>query len=180
VKHLKAKTNLHQTVVDRCLKTLMQKQLVKKVASVQVRLVPRFSGCTNPFLQHPTRKLYMIAELEPSIALTGGPWYTDNELDTEFIESLTRACFKFIRDLVCIPCLSTFHLPFRQKQSFPRRRKDQTDKALYPSSNVPRYPTAQDICNTLMKARLTETELSVDHVEMLLNVLILDGYIEKV
>ena len=59
-KHLKAKTNLHQTVIDRCLKTLVQKRLIKRVPSVQ----------------HPTRKIYMLEGLEPSIALTGGPWYT--------------------------------------------------------------------------------------------------------
>lgn len=35
-KHLKTKTNLHQTVIDRCLKTLTQKRLVKRVPSVQV------------------------------------------------------------------------------------------------------------------------------------------------
>ena len=36
-KHLKAKTELHQTVIDRCLKSLVQKQLIKAVKSVQVR-----------------------------------------------------------------------------------------------------------------------------------------------
>jgi DNA-directed RNA polymerase III subunit RPC6 len=42
----------------------------------------------------------MLESLEPSIALTGGPWYTDNELDTEFIQHLSGACLKFIRDIV--------------------------------------------------------------------------------
>lgn len=51
---------------------------------------------------------------------------------------------------------------------------------LYGISNSPEYPTAQHIRNTLRKARLTETDLTVEHVEMLLNVLILDGEIEKV
>lgn len=51
---------------------------------------------------------------------------------------------------------------------------------LYGISNSPEYPTAQHIRNSLRKARLTETDLSVEHVEMLLNVLILDGEIEKV
>lgn len=35
-KHLKAKTELHQTVIDRCLKALTQKQLIKAVKSVKV------------------------------------------------------------------------------------------------------------------------------------------------
>jgi hypothetical protein len=35
-KHIKAKTELHQTIIDRCLKSLVQKQLVKAVKSVKV------------------------------------------------------------------------------------------------------------------------------------------------
>ena len=35
-KHLKGKTDLHQTVIDRCIKTLTQKQLIKAVKSVKV------------------------------------------------------------------------------------------------------------------------------------------------
>ena len=61
-------------------------------------------------------------------------------------------------------------------QSFPKSRNG----ALYPISNPPKYPSAENIRNSLRKARLTETDLSVEHVEMLLNVLILDGKIEKV
>ena len=37
-KHIKVKTELHQTVIDRCLKSLTQKKLVKCISgSVQVR-----------------------------------------------------------------------------------------------------------------------------------------------
>ncbi|KAG6833781.1 hypothetical protein H0H87_001213 [Tephrocybe sp. NHM501043] len=145
-KHLKAKTNLHQTIIDRCLKTLTQKRLIKRVPSVQ----------------HPTRKIYMLDNLEPSVTLTGGPWYTDNELDTEFIQHLSDACLKFIRDI-----------------SFPKRRGDGTEGPLYALSNSPDYPSAEQIRNSLRKARLTETDLTVEHVEMLLNVLVLDGEIER-
>ncbi|KAG7448972.1 RNA polymerase III subunit Rpc34 [Guyanagaster necrorhizus] len=145
-KHLKAKTNLHQTIIDRCLKTLIQKKLIKRVQSVQ----------------HATRKIYMLQGIEPSTVLTGGPWYTDNELDTEFIETLIKACFKLIRDM-----------------SYPKRGS-KYEGALYPISNSPQYPTAQQVRNTLRQARLTETDLTVEHVEMLLNVLVLDREIEKI
>ena len=53
-----------------------------------------------PFSQHPTRKIYMLEGIEPSVALTGGPWYTDNELDVAFINTLIRACLKIVRDMV--------------------------------------------------------------------------------
>ena len=35
-KYLKAKTELRQTVIDRCLKSLVQKQLIKAVKGVKV------------------------------------------------------------------------------------------------------------------------------------------------
>jgi len=104
----------------------------------------------------------MLEGIEPSVALTGGPWYTESELDTVFIETITKACLKFIRDV-----------------SFPKPRKEVKDGALFPMSNAPRYPTAAQVHNTLRQARLTETELSVEHVEMLLEVLVLDGEVEK-
>lgn len=49
-KHLKAKTELHQTVIDRCIKSLIQKQLIKSVKNVKVNL------CTRP-LYPSTQKL---------------------------------------------------------------------------------------------------------------------------
>ena len=49
-KHLKGKTDLHQTVIDRCIKTLTQKQLIKAVKSVKVFVdFPSLRGpCANP------------------------------------------------------------------------------------------------------------------------------------
>ncbi|KIK93626.1 hypothetical protein PAXRUDRAFT_828785 [Paxillus rubicundulus Ve08.2h10] len=149
-KHLKAKTELHQTVIDRCLKSLVQKQLVKSIKAVR----------------HPTRKIYMLAHLEPSVELTGGPWYTDNELDTEFIKLLSTACLHYIRD-----------------RSFPKqlgKRSLQSQQRLYAIGAAPSYPSAPQIQHFLSKSKITETELGVEHVEMLLRVLELDGEIEKI
>ena len=42
----------------------------------------------------------MLAHLEPSAELTGGPWYTDKELDADFIKLLSEICLKIVRDLV--------------------------------------------------------------------------------
>ena len=42
----------------------------------------------------------MLAHLEPAVELTGGPWYTDNELDTEFIKNLSAAILLYIKDRV--------------------------------------------------------------------------------
>lgn len=50
--------------------------------------------------QYPTRKLYMLFHLTPSVEMTGGPWFTDHELDTEFIKQLLGAVLSFIKQRV--------------------------------------------------------------------------------
>lgn len=143
-KMIKARTNLHQTIMTRCLKTLEQKQLVKSVKSVKF----------------PTRKIYMLYDLTPSIELSGGPWYTDNELDTGFIHELSMACLRYV-----------------QSRSWP---KDGRSSALYPASHTAALPTAQCVHNYLKNARLTDTQLEQEHVVALLDLLIYDHAIEKV
>jgi hypothetical protein len=73
-----------------------------------------------------------------------------------------------------------FHFIQLNPQSFPKRRSEQTSTQLFSIANAPQYPTAQTIQQFLKQSRITETELSVDHIEMLLNVLVLDGDVEKV
>lgn len=141
---IKARTNLHQTIMNRCLKLLEQKQLVKAVKSVKF----------------PTRKIYMLYDLTPSIELSGGPWYTDNELDTGFIHELSMACLRFI-----------------QSKSWP---KDGRSSALYPSSYTAELPTASSVHRYLKAAKLTDTELEPEHVVALLDLLIYDNEIEKI
>ncbi|PCH34442.1 hypothetical protein WOLCODRAFT_61207, partial [Wolfiporia cocos MD-104 SS10] len=141
-KHLRAKTQLHQTVLDRCLKQLTQKQIIKAIKGSA---------------KYPTRKIFMMTHLEPSVELTGGPWYTDGELDIEFVRLLRIACLRFIQE----------------------HNEPTATRPLYPISSSPAHPTAQEILKFITKSKITETELAEEHVEMLLNVLILDGEIEK-
>lgn len=143
-KLIKARTNLHQTVMTRCLRLLEQKQLVKSVKSVKF----------------PTRKIYMLYDLTPSIELSGGPWYTDNELDTGFIHELSMACLRFI-----------------QARTWP---KDGKSSALYPVSQTQNLPTAHSVYRYLRGARLTDTELEPEHVVALLDLLIYDNEVEKI
>ena len=38
----------------------------------------------------------MLYDIEPSVELTGGAWYTDQEMDTDFIDQLSEQVHKFI------------------------------------------------------------------------------------
>ncbi|KAI5302888.1 34-kDa subunit of RNA polymerase III (C), partial [Ascosphaera atra] len=70
---LKTRTNLHQTIVTRCLKSLEAKNYIKSVRNVKF----------------PQRKMYMLAHLQPSEDVTGGAWFTDGVLDADFIRGLS-------------------------------------------------------------------------------------------
>jgi DNA-directed RNA polymerase III subunit RPC6 len=132
----------------------------------------------------------MLYHLDPAVEVTGGPWYTDNELDTEFIKLLSRACLQFVKDRVRVLstlAISTSSLTHELCQSFPRAKRSADNEhgsapsqALYAISAAPAYPSSQQVQSFLSKSKITETTLSVEHVEMLLNVLVLDGEVERV
>ena len=69
---IRNRSNLHQTVFNRCLKSLESKNLVKPIQSAKF----------------PGRKIYILGHLQPSEDVTGGPFYTDGTLDEEFVHQL--------------------------------------------------------------------------------------------
>lgn len=80
IKTLREETRLPQPQLSRVLKSLESKELIKHVKSVNSK----------------TKKVYMLANLEPSKEITGGAWYTNQEFDAEFIEVVREACHRFI------------------------------------------------------------------------------------
>ncbi|KAI8323842.1 RNA polymerase Rpc34 [Martensiomyces pterosporus] len=142
VRTLKQKTNLLQGVITRCLKGLEQKALIKSVKSVK----------------HPTRKLYMLIDVNPSADITGGPWYTDQEMDTDFIDQLAKQCYQFI-----------------YAHSYPRHNQ----KGIY-SANHTGFPTSSQIRRFISENKITNVELSVENIEELLTMLVYDGKIERI
>lgn len=77
---MKRETNLPDNVVNKSLKLLQGKKLIKEVVTIQNK----------------GRKHYMAAEFEPSKEITGGDWYVEGSLDTEFINFLKNHCVKII------------------------------------------------------------------------------------
>lgn len=140
-KDLKARTNLHQTVLNKILKNLeITKKLIKSVRNVK----------------NPTRKVYMLIDLNPSTEITGGPWFSETELDVEFINELCRVILRFI--------ISKSFSP-------------DSEKLL--SASHSQYPNLSQIHEFISCSGITSTELGVDDVRMLLNRLIFDGEVEK-
>ncbi len=67
---IKMRLNLHDVVFRNSIKALETKGMISDMKSVE----------------HPTRKIYIKASLRPSERATGGPWYTDGQLDEGFVE----------------------------------------------------------------------------------------------
>ena len=84
IKDIKSKSGLHTQLVNSNIKSLEKKLFIKAVKSVKT----------------PTKKVYMLYDLEPSVELTGGAWYTDQELDVEFIDQLASQLYRFISSKV--------------------------------------------------------------------------------
>ncbi|KAJ9190042.1 hypothetical protein P3X46_001278 [Hevea brasiliensis] len=80
---MKRETNLPDNVVNKSLKVLQAKNLIKEVVNIQNK----------------GRKHYMATEFEPSKEITGGAWYVEGNLDTEFIQILKEQCTKQIYKL---------------------------------------------------------------------------------
>ncbi|CAR30859.1 ZYRO0E04114p [Zygosaccharomyces rouxii] len=149
-KTIKAKTNLHQHVVLKCLKSLESQRYVKSVKSVK----------------YPTRKIYMLYNLQPSIDVTGGPWFTDSELDVEFINSLLTIVWRFASD-------RTFPNGFK---NFSGNDK----KELLYAPNVKNYSTIQDILDFIVASQVVNVELTPANIRSLCDVLVYDDKMEKI
>ncbi|KAH9470188.1 hypothetical protein Pst134EA_007453 [Puccinia striiformis f. sp. tritici] len=152
-KTLKMRTNIHQTNLTKCIKVLENKNLIKAVKSVKF----------------PTRKIYILSELQPSVEHSGGPWYTDNELDTEFIAVLLQSIHKCLQD-----------------RSYPVQNSSSSDRPvslLYPVSHTPYLPTTvHDVLAYLKQSQIIQegTDLNTEHILTLLDVLLYDGVIERI
>lgn len=77
---IKMQTNIPQHTLTKTLKILEQRNLIKAVRSVTSK----------------SKKLYMLFNTMPAKDITGGPWYTDQEFDREFVEDLARFVVQFV------------------------------------------------------------------------------------
>lgn len=148
-KTIKGRTNLHQHIVLRCLKSLESQSFIKSVKSVK----------------HPTRKIYMLYHLTPSIDVTGGPWFTDSELDTEFIDSLLAVVWRFVASKSFPNCFSKTSSS-KTQETFP--------------ATFAGYPSLNEIMEFIISSGITNVELTTTDLRSLCDVLVHDGKIDRI
>ncbi|XP_022251985.1 DNA-directed RNA polymerase III subunit RPC6-like isoform X2 [Limulus polyphemus] len=86
IRDIRFKSNLLLTQVNKVLKSLEGKKLIKAVKSVSAS----------------KKKVYMLYNLEPDRSITGGAWYSDQDFESEFVEVLNQQCFKFLQQKVTL------------------------------------------------------------------------------
>ncbi|KAJ3333444.1 34-kDa subunit of RNA polymerase III (C) [Blyttiomyces sp. JEL0837] len=143
IKDIKSRSGLHLQVLTDCIKTLEKTKLIKAVKSVK----------------NPTKTLYMLYELSPSEEITGGAWYTDQELDVPFIENLSEMVLKFIA-----------------QKSFPKS----ADKSAVFGADYQGYATVRDVSNFIKKTGIITVELALMDVQMLVDRLWYDGKVQRI
>jgi len=80
IREIRNKCSLPMVQVNKVLKSLEGKKLIKAVNSVSAG----------------KKKVYMLYNLEPDSSVTGGAWYSDQDFESEFVDILNQQCFKFL------------------------------------------------------------------------------------
>ncbi|KAL7307131.1 hypothetical protein TKK_0000857 [Trichogramma kaykai] len=100
----------------------------------------------------------MLYDLKPSTSITGGPWYTDQEFDEVFVNTLNQQCYLYLE----------------QK----REKAKVQDLGPLIEKNASFAPSA-DVWKYIMDMGLTTPKLEVTDVEMILDSLVYDGLVKS-
>ncbi|KAJ8934184.1 hypothetical protein NQ314_013538, partial [Rhamnusium bicolor] len=80
IRDIRFKSNLNMTQLNKVLKSLETKKIIKAVKSVSAS----------------KKKVYMLFDLEPDNSVTGGAWYQDQDFESEFVDVLSQQCHRFL------------------------------------------------------------------------------------
>ncbi|KAJ9289374.1 hypothetical protein DTO021C3_3200 [Paecilomyces variotii] len=155
------RTNLHKMILDKCLKSLENKNYIKAVRNVKF----------------PNRKMYMLAGLTPSEDVTGGAWFTDGVLDANFINALAGFVELYISRRSWYE-VSSEQRNKRQKTSTGEAitKKEPTEKEYLPyPAGYQGYPTVTQITAEVNKTGVTPVMMGEESISQLLQMLCYDN-----
>lgn len=178
-KLLRVKTNLHMTTMNRAIKSLESKNLIKNVKTVKF----------------PNRKTYMLAKLQPTEDVTGGPFHTDGVLDEEFVREMSHWTERYVigRSWWLPPLpeskkrssskqLTQEQVEQMKAETFRRRllgRDRETTMFPFPSG-YNGYPTLAEVTRAVNDSKISGIVMKESEMKQLLNNLCWDGRLEKV
>ncbi|KAL4779421.1 RNA polymerase Rpc34 [Aspergillus varians] len=164
VRAIQKRTNLHKSILDRCLKALEGKNYIKSIHNVKF----------------PSRKMYMLAGLAPSEDVTGGAWFTDGVLDENFITVVSG----FIEFTVSRK--SWYEVPASDSRSRNKRLKTADGSVSVKKESGPKeylpypagyegYPTVSMLTSAVNQSGITPVRLGEESVTQLLQMLCYDN-----
>lgn len=81
IRDIRVKSNLIMTQVNKILKNLESRKLIKAVKSVNAS----------------KKKVYMLYNMEPDRTVTGGAWYQDQDFESEFVDILNQQSLRYLQ-----------------------------------------------------------------------------------
>lgn len=142
IRDIRDRTGLSQTQMRKVLKVLEQRKLVKSIKAVGT-----------------TKKCYMLYDVEADESLTGGTFYSDQQLDSHFVETLAHICVTMLQN--------------KRKLSEENHRDDKAaarEFAFVRSTEVAQFIREKGVCRV---------QLTILDIESILSVAMLDGSIEQ-
>lgn len=81
IRTIRSESNLTLTQLNKILKNLESRKLIKAVKSVNAS----------------KKKVYMLYNMEPDRTVTGGAWYQDSDFESEFVDVLNQQSLRFLQ-----------------------------------------------------------------------------------
>lgn len=174
---IRNRTNLHQAVFNRCLKSLESKNFIKSIQSAKF----------------PKRKVYILYHLQPSEDVTGGPFFTDGVLDEEFVHQIGSWVERYVHGK------SWYHVPPKPGEKKKKKSRLSVEEAEDLRSHELKefeknknstilpmppgyigYPTVPEITRALNESGISGVEMKAAEMQQLLETLCWDGRLMKV
>lgn len=166
IRDIRVKSNLIMTQLNKILKNLENKKLIKAVKSVSVSIQIKINdmNCILHYilyylLQASKKKVYMLYNMEPDRSITGGAWYQDQDFEAEFVDVLNQQSLRYLQ-----------------------MRKDEANK----TNNGPAYVrqmaccSVQEVHTFISELGISKVKLDEDDLETILKTVVFDGKAEKV
>jgi DNA-directed RNA polymerase III subunit RPC6 len=146
-------------------------------------------------VRYPARIYYMLSNLTPSEDVTGGPWFTDGELDTDFVEVLCTQIERYVSGRSFVRASTIAPSPAKHARSkpvvetpaedalahdFTTSKSKSKDRLLQHPPGYQGYPSLADIMAWLNKSGISEVPLAEEHVRQLMDILYYDRKVERV
>ncbi|KAI6229049.1 DNA-directed RNA polymerase III subunit RPC6 [Aphelenchoides fujianensis] len=142
IRDIRDRSGLPDAQIRKALKALENRKLVKSIKAVGT-----------------TKKCYILFGVNADDNLTGGTFYSDQQLDSQFVQTLIQVCINLLQSRQA-----------EAAEKFPYDARAQSDFS---------YVKADVVAKYIHERGVSKVQLSIADVESVLNTAMLDGKVEK-